>query len=113
MTVFPSIISIDLRRRKSGRRDICCCLNTNEDPIDSDAYETFGFDLGIPLSPPVSGKPHYHGLISVNKDDDEEHNEVRPWSLHAILRNYYIPLISQPFVKVSNLCVLKIEFHRF
>lgn len=54
MTVYPAIISIDLRRRKSGRRDICCCLKTNEDPADNDSYEAYGFDLPIPLSPPVS-----------------------------------------------------------
>lgn len=108
LSVYPAIISIDLRRRKSGRRDICCCVNTNEDPIDNDSYETFGFDLGIP-SAPVSGKPQYHGLISVNKDDDEEHNEVRPWSLHALLRNYYVPLISKPIAKaviiIACLCL--------
>jgi patched 1 protein len=100
MTVYPAIISLDLRRRKSGRRDLCCCFSSGEDPSDNTSYESFAFDLGIPLSPPVAGgKPQYHGLISVGKDDDEEHNEVRPWSLHAMLRNYYVPLISQPIMK--------------
>jgi patched 1 protein len=34
---------------------------------------------------------------------------VRPWSLHALLRNYYVPLITQPVAKaviiISCLCL--------
>ncbi|KAI6228220.1 Protein patched-like protein 1 [Aphelenchoides besseyi] len=105
MTVYPALISIDLRRRKSGRRDICCCMQAN-DGSEEETYESFGFDIGIPLaSPGNGGKPQYHGLISIGKDDDEEHDEVRPWSLHAFLRNYYVPILTNPYMKGIIFCL--------
>ncbi|KAI6242632.1 Protein patched-like protein 1 [Aphelenchoides fujianensis] len=109
MTVYPALISIDLRRRKSGRRDICCCLQSS-DGADEESYESFGFDLGIPIASPANGKPQYHGLISMGKEDDEEHNEVRPWSLHACLRNYYVPLLKNPYTKGVVLCMSLLLF---
>ena len=52
MTVYPAIISFDLRRRKSGRRDMCCCKPTN-DESDNESLESYAFDVGLPLSPTV------------------------------------------------------------
>lgn len=32
-------------------------------------------------------------------DEDEEYDDVQPWTLRAFLRNYYIPFLTQPIVK--------------
>lgn len=77
MSVYPAIISIDLRRRKSGRRDICCCLNTNEDPVDSDPYDAFGFDLGISAPVTVTIQFTYPHMML------RKHHNIMDWYLSA------------------------------
>jgi patched 1 protein len=103
LTVYPAIISLDLRRKKSGRRDLCCCL-ISDDPIDNPSYESYayGFDLGT-TTEIIREKQQYHGLISRGKDEDVEDDGVQPWTLRAFLRNYYVPFISQSCTKVGNL----------
>jgi patched 1 protein len=106
LTIYPAIIAIDLRRKKSGRRDVCCCL-TSDEPVEKPTYEAYGFDLGGTLMTPaqdlLNTKPQYHGLISVGKgdDEDEEDDGVQPWTLRAFLRNYYIPFITRPGTKFT------------
>ncbi|CAD5209040.1 unnamed protein product [Bursaphelenchus okinawaensis] len=100
LTVYPAIIAIDIRRRKSGRRDVCCCLQSSNS-AEQDMYDDppYGYDLtgGVPTV--LTTKSHYHGLISVGKGDDEEAEEIQPWSLRAFLRNYYVPFLSNNCVK--------------
>lgn len=102
LTVYPAIISLDLRRKKSGRRDLCCCLVSEEAP-DAPSYESYSyaFDLGAPAEM-LRDKKQYHGLIGKeDKEEDMEDDGVSPWTLRAFLRNYYVPFISQPCTKVS------------
>uniref|UniRef100_A0A1I7SKH7 SSD domain-containing protein n=1 Tax=Bursaphelenchus xylophilus TaxID=6326 RepID=A0A1I7SKH7_BURXY len=103
LTVYPAIIAIDINRRKSARRDVCCCLKSSN-ATEQDVYDDppYGYDLtgGVPTV--LTTKPHYHGLISVGKGDDEEAEEIQPWSLRAFLRNYYVPFLSNNCVKVSG-----------
>lgn len=57
-------------------------------------------------------KSQYHGLVSVvDKDDeDEECDDVQPWTLRAFLRNYYIPFLGQPCVKFSVVVICMFLF---
>lgn len=108
MTIYPAIIAMDLRRKKAGRRDVCCCVVSDEPTEEQPTYESYGFDLSGSLMSPAGellhNKPQYHGLMSVGKGDgdDEEVEEVQPWTLRAFLRNYYIPFIKSPCVKVRH-----------
>lgn len=48
--------------------------------------------------------PSYHNLYSPNDHgDDMEDDIVKPWTLHAFLRHYYIPFLKKTVVKVSIL----------
>ncbi|OZC11766.1 hypothetical protein X798_00946 [Onchocerca flexuosa] len=108
LTIFPAIISIDLRRRKSYRRDVCCCSVIK----DSFAKESnYVVDMGV--KPHIQEKltvggavPSYHNLYSPNdRGDDMEDDIVKPWTLHAFLRHYYIPFLKK---KVSKIFVILI-----
>ncbi|VIO93378.1 Patched protein homolog 1, putative [Brugia malayi] len=112
LTIFPAIISIDLCRRKSFRRDICCCS-----VISSFAREgSYMIDVGV--KPHIQEKltvggtvPSYHNLYSPNdRSDDMEDDLVKPWTLHAFLRHYYIPFLKKGVVKIfvilTCLCLL-------
>ena len=67
----------------------------------------YGFNLSTPALTPAQEllkstglqEPQYHGLVSSGKDDDEELDEVQPYTLRAFLNNYYIPFISNKGVK--------------
>uniref|UniRef100_A0A0N5AWE3 SSD domain-containing protein n=1 Tax=Syphacia muris TaxID=451379 RepID=A0A0N5AWE3_9BILA len=99
LTIYPAIISLDLRRRRSSRRDIfCCCIA--EDPV--------------PLEKNYSiVKPHlqhikivgdtvasYHNLYPLNYQEDEVESTVKAWRLRAFLRNHYVPFLKNFTVKV-------------
>ncbi|CAG9535046.1 unnamed protein product [Cercopithifilaria johnstoni] len=103
LTIFPAIISIDLCRRKSHRRDVCCCS------VMKDSFAKEGnclVDIGV--KPHIQEKltvggtvPSYHNLYSPNdRGDDIEDDIVKPWTLHAFLRYYYIPFLKKTIVKI-------------
>lgn len=48
LTIYPAIISLDLRRRKNARRDVCCCVVANELLVADDDYS-----VGIGVKPHV------------------------------------------------------------
>ncbi|VDK43168.1 unnamed protein product [Anisakis simplex] len=108
LTIYPAIISIDLRRRKSARRDVCCCIVADESLISDD-----GYTLGIGVKPHIPEKrtvgesvPSYHNLYSRNeREDDFEDDHVKPWTLHAFLRHYYIPFLKHTSTKIFVLFV--------
>lgn len=55
-------------------------------------------------------KSQYHGLISVGREDDEEQDHIRPWSLHAFIRNYYVPMLTKPYMKAIIVAICAIMF---
>ncbi|EFO22028.1 hypothetical protein LOAG_06459 [Loa loa] len=113
LTIFPAIISIDLCRRKSFRRDVCCCSVTRNSFVRESSYM---IDVGV--KPHIQEKltvggivPSYHNLYSSNDHgDDMEDDIVKPWTLHAFLRHYYIPFLKKKIVKIfvimTCLCLL-------
>ncbi|WKX98089.1 hypothetical protein Q1695_013633 [Nippostrongylus brasiliensis] len=96
LTLYPAIISIDLRRRKAGMRDVFCCLR-GETRQESYSMIT---------------KPHFQEKRTVGESmpriisykDIEEEPEPEPFSLHSLIRNYYIPFVEKKSVKISVLC---------
>ncbi|GMS82271.1 hypothetical protein PENTCL1PPCAC_4446, partial [Pristionchus entomophagus] len=123
LTIYPAVISIDLRRRKAGRRDLLCCL---PDPVETNYRQT----KQQPERKPMNGEASYRNLISKTGgghhkeieevDDSLSHGhhgfleEVVPYTLHAAIRNYYIPFISNQCVKVAvilasiSLCIVAV-----
>uniref|UniRef100_A0A1I7YH77 SSD domain-containing protein n=1 Tax=Steinernema glaseri TaxID=37863 RepID=A0A1I7YH77_9BILA len=113
MTAYPAMIALDLRRRKKLKRDLCCWLTSDENIDD----EENGFATSPTLLKPhvyekagSADTPSYHGLISINGVDDDEENDVRPWTLHAFLRNYYVPFIKWRVTKVVILVLCSVMF---
>uniref|UniRef100_F1KQC5 Protein patched 1 n=1 Tax=Ascaris suum TaxID=6253 RepID=F1KQC5_ASCSU len=107
LTIYPAIISLDLRRRKNARRDVCCCVVANELLVAGDDYS-----VGIGVKPHVQEKrtvgelvPSYHNLYSRNDREDDVEDDVKPWTLHAFLRHYYIPFLKQGTTKAVILFV--------
>ncbi|TMS35896.1 hypothetical protein L596_003188 [Steinernema carpocapsae] len=107
MTVYPAMIAIDLRRRKKQKRDLCCWMSSDETPDEQES--TFSPSPTLlkthVYEKTANGDMPYHGLVSVNDVDDDEENDVRPWTLHAFLRNYYVPFIKWPATKCSILLI--------
>ncbi|KAL3994010.1 Patched family protein [Acanthocheilonema viteae] len=103
LTIFPAIISIDLCRRKNYRRDVCCCSVTKNSFARESSYM-----VDISVKPHIQEKltvggtvPSYHNLYSPNdRGDDMEDDIVKPWTLHAFLRHYYIPFLKKTMVKI-------------
>jgi len=91
MTIYPALIAIDSRRKKDLRRDLCCCLQVPEEQERSHKDTPYGV---------LMEKPTYHGLVSVSREEDLEDNEVTPGGLQSFLRNYYIPMLQNSWVKV-------------
>ncbi|PIO66341.1 patched family protein [Teladorsagia circumcincta] len=95
LTLYPAIISIDLRRRKAGMRDVFCCLRGEP---RQEAYS-------------MITKPHFQEKRTIGEPipriisykDVEEEPEAEPFSLHSLIRNYYIPFISKKCVKIGVL----------
>ncbi|KAM3719701.1 Protein patched [Dirofilaria immitis] len=103
LTIFPAIISVDLRRRKSYRRDVCCCSVIKDSLTREGSYV-----VDIDVKPHIQEKltvggtvPLYHNLYSPNdREEDMEDDIVKPWTLHALLRHYYIPFLKKKIVKI-------------
>lgn len=53
MTVFPAMISIDLKRRAKGLRDMCCCLTSDESAEEHSHESPYGFDLSEAILTPA------------------------------------------------------------
>ncbi|CAJ0585861.1 unnamed protein product, partial [Mesorhabditis spiculigera] len=104
LTLYPALIALDLKRRKSGKRDLFCCLST----------ESFDDSYAIITKPKIhekkmitfeSANNNYRNFTScTEKDFDEEDNQPAPYTLHSGIRNYYIPLIERRGMKAFILC---------
>uniref|UniRef100_A0A7I4Y6A8 SSD domain-containing protein n=1 Tax=Haemonchus contortus TaxID=6289 RepID=A0A7I4Y6A8_HAECO len=95
LTLYPAIISIDLRRRKAGMRDVFCCL------VGETRQEAYS----------MITKPHFQEKRTIGEPipriisykDVEEEPEPESLSLHSLIRNYYIPFINRKCVKIGVL----------
>lgn len=63
LTVFPAMIAIDLKRRRKGLRDLCCCL-TSEESTEEPSYESpYGFDLSEAILTPAQVIFYYYKFL--------------------------------------------------
>ncbi|KAK0396209.1 hypothetical protein QR680_001621 [Steinernema hermaphroditum] len=105
MTAYPAMIAMDLqRRRKLSASDFHYRTISNESTSEEDSFQERPQFLKAQVlytKPAVSDEnPPYRSLISINGVDDNEENLVRPWTLHAFLRNYYIPFMKCRVTKI-------------
>ncbi|VDN28481.1 unnamed protein product [Gongylonema pulchrum] len=106
MVIYPAMIALDLRRRRSGRRDLgCCCMGSPAEAkkLGAESLEitsgnrTVG-DLSIaghlyPVPPPALM------LKKAGYDDDGDENK-KWYTLTGFLRYYYIPFLERPLTKL-------------
>ncbi|VDN24577.1 unnamed protein product [Gongylonema pulchrum] len=106
MVIYPAMIALDLRRRRSGRRDLgCCCMGSPAEAkkLGAESLEiTSGnrtvSDLSIaghlyPVPPPALM------LKKAGYDDDGDENK-KWYTLTGFLRYYYIPFLERPLTKL-------------
>uniref|UniRef100_A0A7E4ZZF6 SSD domain-containing protein n=1 Tax=Panagrellus redivivus TaxID=6233 RepID=A0A7E4ZZF6_PANRE len=104
LTIYPAIIGLDLRRRKSGRRDIFCCAVTSDSisEVEEDDDDTLQRPTTDSAYGVLRDKPRFSK--SDEEDDDDIDDENGSW-LHAFLRKYYIPLVRLPLTKAAIIAI--------
>ncbi|CAI2342206.1 unnamed protein product [Caenorhabditis sp. 36 PRJEB53466] len=100
LTIYPAIISIDLRRRKAQRRDLLCCLygDTREESYSMISKPKIQNKRIIGAPSEASIMQQFDGITQAQMASSDDPS---PWSLHAFIRYYYIPFISRPSSKVA------------
>ncbi|MFH4980639.1 hypothetical protein AB6A40_007348 [Gnathostoma spinigerum] len=99
LTIYPAIISIDLQRRKRIRRDICCWAVATEATVSSE--DSFFTKPQIQEKKTIgANESSYNNLYACAEPTYEIEDEVKPWTLQAFLRNYYVPLLSKDSSKL-------------
>lgn len=111
LTLYPAIISLDLRRRKRSRRDMCCWSIAKNSFPQEDSY-TIGINVKPHLQEKAVGEtlPAYHNLYSRNDREDDIEGDVKPWTLHAFLRHYYVPFLKRGSTKTLILLICACMF---
>ncbi|EFO85708.1 CRE-PTC-1 protein [Caenorhabditis remanei] len=100
LTIYPAIISIDLRRKKAQRRDLLCCLygDTREESYSMISKPKIQNKRIIGAPSEASIMQQFDGITQAQMASSDD---PAPYSLHAFIRYYYIPLISRPACKVA------------
>uniref|UniRef100_A0A0N5AYX8 SSD domain-containing protein n=1 Tax=Syphacia muris TaxID=451379 RepID=A0A0N5AYX8_9BILA len=106
MAVYPAFIALDLRRRKSGRRDMTCWCSgsaSEKKKLTAEAMEISkaGKPMlnvlgchGYPQPPPVMTP------VITDSCDDTPTKDLKWYTLHGFLSGYYIPLLRSNISKV-------------
>ncbi|CAI4220957.1 unnamed protein product [Auanema sp. JU1783] len=94
LTVYPAIISMDLRRRKAGRRDILCCLygDTREENYSMISKPQIQQKRTI-------GEPSSCRDIPMTYKDLLEEVPESSFSLQTFIKNYYVPLLDKSWFR--------------
>ncbi|CAP23390.2 Protein CBG03294 [Caenorhabditis briggsae] len=100
LTIYPAIISIDLRRKKAQRRDLLCCLygDTREESYSMISKPKIPSKRIIGAPSEASIMQQFDGITQAQMASSDD---PAPYSLHAFIRYYYIPFISRPACKVG------------
>ncbi|GMR37186.1 hypothetical protein PMAYCL1PPCAC_07381 [Pristionchus mayeri] len=100
MILFPAFITIDLRRRRKGIRDMGWCLKKKE--MSGKENEA----VGMPHTQsnvseyPVSSQTHLTTLNTPTHDDVENFEREDPWyTVGGFLKIYYIPALKRKDVR--------------
>jgi patched 1 protein len=124
LLVFPAMVSLDLRRRRSGRADIlCCCLPARDQPARGSGARLVG-PAAKPREPPHQSevwletgdekKPNTKGLGRPEAADAGEaesltgcsQDDCLSLSLTQLAARHYAPLITRPATKVLGIMLL-------
>ncbi|CAL2032757.1 unnamed protein product [Caenorhabditis brenneri] len=99
LTIYPAIISIDLRRKKAQRRDLLCCLygDTREESYSMISKPKIQSKRIIGAPSEASIMQQFDGITQAQMASSDD---PAPYSLHSFIRYYYIPFISRPYCKV-------------
>ncbi|CAJ0951468.1 unnamed protein product, partial [Mesorhabditis belari] len=95
LTLYPALIALDLKRRKSGRRDLFCCLTS---ATFDDTYSMINkpkMQQKKTITLETSNNNYRNFLSRSDKDLDEDDDQPAPYSLHSAIRNHYIPWIER------------------
>ncbi|VDM38310.1 unnamed protein product [Toxocara canis] len=117
MVIYPAFIAVDLRRRKSGRRDMgCCCMGSPSEKkkLGAENIEInrrrapAGAPLprhGYPQPPP----PLMHSTIGKHSSE-KERDDMKWYTLRGFLHYYYIPFLKLSSTKAMILIVCSSMF---
>lgn len=138
LLVFPAVVSIDLRRRRSGRSDIlCCCLPTTI-PNNNNNKNSCKFHNGVAKKivtraiPPERRETCTQILTSQNHCNEswiggsvsdldlEKHyteeesltgctqDECFNWSIKKLVAKHYAPFVTKPATKVVGMIIFAV-----
>ncbi|MFH4977149.1 hypothetical protein AB6A40_003858 [Gnathostoma spinigerum] len=109
MVIYPSIISLDLRRRKAGNRDLgcCCCYlrDSEKRRLHLEAMQIAtgkGMEADVAIGHPVypQAPPPIQNVFQSSVGlSDADKNNWKWYTLRGFLHNYYIPLLQKPSAK--------------
>ncbi|XP_049292108.1 protein patched [Anopheles funestus] len=115
LLVFPAMISLDLRRRRSGRADVlCCCLpalpNTTHD-LNKQRYHYHQQTQQSQLQQqqPSSGQPQNNAEAQRQEEDsliECQSKACLSFSLSRFAMKHYAPFITRSSVKVFAMLLL-------
>ena len=96
LTMYPAMIAIDLKRRKSGRRDICCCLygDTREEEYSMIQKPQTQVKRTIGETENTTTLPVFRPVASEPKVKSQ-------WTLHQVIKRFYIPMLDKKWFRVS------------
>lgn len=101
LLVFPAMVSLDLRRRRSGRADIlCCCLPTLLTPAHANCKQ----------QPIHQNQHHHHNNHNVAAQEESligcSEKDCLSFSLSRFAGKYYAPFITKGSVKFLGMTLL-------
>ncbi|XP_058065596.1 protein patched [Anopheles bellator] len=110
LLVFPAMISIDLRRRRSGRYDVLCCY-LPPPPVNEPAKQRYHYHQQPPPSPSPSAEAPITAAPEEQRQEEESlldcpSRSFLSFSLSQFAWKHYAPFIARGWVKVVSMLVL-------
>ncbi|TMS35052.1 hypothetical protein L596_002529 [Steinernema carpocapsae] len=109
MLIYPAFIALDLKRRKTGVRDMMCCFPTCGDEDANEKKLKQAQEESLRESGIVKGGIRSTGLSSIDYPGPpppvdfgapEPEEELRWYTLDGFANMYYIPFLQMPSTKV-------------
>lgn len=102
LIVFPAFISLDLKRRKAGRRDLSCsCFN--KDDAKSELKGEESSNQLVKNSSIASNATAMAQFTAKEEIRPESPSELKMYTLEGFLKLFYIPLLKKGTTKVAIL----------
>jgi patched 1 protein len=103
LIVFPAFISLDLKRRKAGRRDLAYCCFDKDDTISNIKGEESSNQLVKNVS--IASNTTAMAQFTTSKEEirPESTSDLKMYTLEGFLKLFYIPLLKKGTTKVAIL----------